>query len=72
MKTRQRETASSPGKDKPARKRRIRAKPVRRKVLSGWDAIEKLIGTVHGPEDLAQEHDHYARGTPKRNQAGQS
>lgn len=30
------------------------------------DLLEKLIGTVEGPADLAAEHDHYLYGTPKR------
>jgi hypothetical protein len=30
------------------------------------DVIAPLIGTVKGPEDWAEEHDHYLYGTPKR------
>lgn len=47
-------------------RRRGRAKGKRRGVLTGWDAIEALAGTVEGPEDWAAEHDHYIHGTPKR------
>lgn len=28
--------------------------------------MKKFAGTVKGPSDMAAEHDHYARGTPKR------
>lgn len=36
---------------------------------SAWAAIDALVGTVEGPADWAEEHDHYLYGTPKRNQA---
>lgn len=29
--------------------------------------LERLAGTIEGPEDSADEHDHYLYGTPKRN-----
>ena len=33
-----------------------------------WDKLLKLAGTVEGlPPDIAQNHDHYLYGTPKRN-----
>lgn len=31
-----------------------------------WDVLESLTGTVEGPSDWAEEHDHYIYGTPKR------
>lgn len=31
-----------------------------------WDGLLKLAGTVDGPSDLAENHDHYAHGAPKR------
>lgn len=31
-----------------------------------WDVLSNLIGTVEGPEDWSQEHDHYLYGIPKR------
>ena len=33
---------------------------------SFWDSIEPLIGSIRGPSDLSEEHDHYAHGAPKR------
>lgn len=59
------------GLRKTTRRRRGRAKAVRTARPTGWDAIEALAGTVEGPEDLALEHDHYARGSPKRSRTGQ-
>jgi hypothetical protein len=67
MKTKEREKASVARTDRPVRRRRGRAKAARIGGATGWDAIEKLVGTVPGPEDWAAEHDHYLRGTPKRN-----
>jgi hypothetical protein len=32
-----------------------------------WGVLDRLTGTVDGPEDWAQEHDHYLYGSPKRN-----
>lgn len=32
---------------------------------NAWDVLESLIGTVEGPEDWAEQHDHYLYGTPK-------
>jgi hypothetical protein len=31
-----------------------------------WDVLSRLAGTVEGPSDWAEEHDHYLRGTPKK------
>jgi len=31
-----------------------------------WDVLEKLIGTVDGPQDWSSQHDHYLYGIPKR------
>ena len=42
------------------------------RVESGGDcrsfveSIEPLIGSIDGPRDLSEEHDHYAHGAPKR------
>jgi hypothetical protein len=33
---------------------------------NAWQILERLAGTVDGPEDWAAEHDHYISGTPKR------
>jgi len=34
---------------------------------SVWDKLLKLAGTVKGlPPDMAENHDHYIHGTPKR------
>ncbi len=30
------------------------------------DAIWPLMGSIDGPSDLSEEHDHYAHGAPKR------
>lgn len=30
------------------------------------DPLEPLIGSFEGPEDLAENHDHYLYGTPRR------
>ena len=31
-----------------------------------WAKLRSMAGTVEGPEDWAQNHDHYIHGTPKR------
>jgi len=31
-----------------------------------WDVLSKLAGTVEGPQDWSEEHDHYLYGTSKR------
>ncbi len=31
-----------------------------------WDVLNTLTGSVEGPEDWSQEHDHYLYGLPKR------
>ena len=31
-----------------------------------WDTLAKLAGTIEGPKDWSEEHDHYLYGTPKR------
>lgn len=31
-----------------------------------WDKLLKLAGTIDGPEDWAENHDHYIHGAPKR------
>ena len=31
-----------------------------------WDVLSKYAGTVEGPEDWSEEHDHYLYGVPKR------
>ena len=33
-----------------------------------WDVLSKLAGTVEGPQDWSEEHDHYLYGTPERNE----
>jgi hypothetical protein len=33
---------------------------------SAWDVLDRMTGTVEGPEDWSAEHDHYLYGTPKR------
>ena len=68
MKTKQLETSGALRHGHAVRRRGLRAKANRTGGLTGWDTIEKLVGTVPGPEDWAAEHDHYLRGTPKRNQ----
>ena len=30
------------------------------------DGLLELAGTLHGPSDLARNHDHYIHGTPKK------
>jgi len=32
---------------------------------TAWDVLDKLAGTVKGPEDWSEQHDHYLYGTPK-------
>jgi hypothetical protein len=31
-----------------------------------WDKLRAIAGTVEGPEDWAENHDHYIHGLPKR------
>lgn len=31
-----------------------------------WDVLSRFSGTVEGPEDWSEEHDHYVYGIPKR------
>ncbi|MEA1945066.1 MAG: hypothetical protein U9N07_07035 [Euryarchaeota archaeon] len=33
---------------------------------NAWDVLSKYSGTVEGPEDWSEEHDHYLYGVPKR------
>jgi len=33
-----------------------------------WDVLSKLAGTIEGPQDWSEEHDHYLYGTPERNE----
>ena len=33
---------------------------------NAWDILGKYSGTVEGPEDWSEEHDHYLYGIPKR------
>ncbi|MHC1600414.1 MAG: hypothetical protein ACXQS5_06320 [Candidatus Methanospirareceae archaeon] len=30
-----------------------------------WKVLSKYVGTVEGPEDWSEEHDHYLYGVPK-------
>ena len=30
-----------------------------------WDVLSELAGTVEGPQDWSEQHDHYLYGTPK-------
>ncbi|HYR57418.1 MAG TPA: hypothetical protein VEO95_02265 [Chthoniobacteraceae bacterium] len=34
------------------------------------EAIRPLVGSVDGPDDWAENHDHYIHGTPKRSDSG--
>ena len=36
-----------------------------------WDVLSEFSGTVEGPEDWSEEHDHYLYGTPRRHGKGQ-
>jgi hypothetical protein len=31
-----------------------------------WNVLSEFSGTVEGPEDWSEEHDHYLYGVPKR------
>lgn len=31
-----------------------------------WEVLEKLVGSIEGPADWADEHDHYLYGGPKK------
>jgi hypothetical protein len=43
----------------------VRVEPLRAKPLS--ERLSDVIGIVHGgPSDLAENHDHYLYGTPKK------
>ncbi len=33
---------------------------------TAWGVLSKYAGTVEGPEDWSEEHDHYLYGVPKR------
>ena len=33
---------------------------------NAWDVLSKYAGTVEGPEDWSEEHDHYLYDIPKR------
>ena len=33
---------------------------------NAWDVLSKYAGTVEGPEDWSEEHDHYLYGVSKR------
>ncbi len=36
------------------------------KSSSLYDLFKEFAGTIDGPKDLAENHDHYAHGAPKR------
>ena len=38
----------------------------RQEATDALSVLESMIGTVEGPSDWAEEHDHYIHGTPKR------
>jgi hypothetical protein len=41
--------------------------PVPQGAPTVWDALLDVAGTVEGlPPDMAENHDHYIHGTPKR------
>lgn len=46
---------------------------IERKEESGerslWDVLSEFSGTVEGPEDWSEAHDHYLYGTPRRAKA---
>ena len=63
MKTKESKKYSPPVASTTRRKRSPRRQPP---ALRGWDAIEAQIDTVEEPANYAMEHDHYARGLPKR------
>jgi len=31
-----------------------------------WDLLDALTGTLEGPEDWAEQYEHYTYGTPKQ------
>jgi hypothetical protein len=33
-----------------------------------WDYLDSIMGTIDGPTDWSEEHDHYIYGTPKRSE----
>jgi hypothetical protein len=40
--------------------------PPTKKAEEAWDVLDRMTGTIEGPEDWSAEHDHYLYGTPKR------
>jgi hypothetical protein len=34
-----------------------------------WEVLSNLTGSVEGPKDWAEQHDHYLYGIPKRRKA---
>jgi len=41
-------------------------KDTSKKPEHALEILRKNIGTIHGPSDWSEEHDHYIHGTPKR------
>ena len=43
---------------------------VKVEIISGtatiWQKLRSVAGTIPGPADWAENHDHYIHGTPKR------
>jgi hypothetical protein len=38
---------------------------------NAWEVLRKMAGTVNGPPDWSEEHDHYLYGTPRKNPANE-
>ena len=46
---------------------RVVEQPTEKESASIWDKLLELAGTVEGlPPDMAENHDHYLYGTPKK------
>jgi predicted DNA-binding antitoxin AbrB/MazE fold protein len=41
--------------------------PVEPEAKTLWEWLDEMSGTVEGPADWSEEHDHYLYGTPKKN-----
>jgi hypothetical protein len=59
--------ARKPAKKKTKRSKRSAARrSPKRKIPTLYERLKDVIGIVEGPPDLAENHNHYAHGAPKR------
>lgn len=44
----------------------VMVKPIEQEAKHLWDGLMKFAGCIEGPTDLADNHDHYIHGAPRK------